>query len=145
MYCLVLNPVLVIRISSSSCYRISRGNVRGHASVHDRIFSRNVWAQASFHACTCSRNVRACDYASICARASVIILARTSLCLFFHARDSTRICACSPAIICACGGFSTCLSVIPSNTLLWGDLGHGSRTDHVYICGALEDFLCHVQ
>ena len=42
----------------------------------------------------------------------------TSACLYVHARASVSICACAHTSIHACGGFSSCLSVVLPNTLL---------------------------
>ena len=78
--------------------------------VHVCAYSRNTRACASMHPRTLSRNVYLC--------ASVIILARTSVYLFVYAHDSVSICECVPAGIRSCGGFSVCLSVVLSNTLL---------------------------
>ena len=110
--------------------------VRGSYSMHARIFSRNIRACASMHTRTLGRNVPACASSVIRAHASASILAHTYVCLFFHARSSTS--------IRDHGGCSACLSVVLSNTLLWSELGHISKTAHVYIRGALGYSLYHI-
>ena len=108
-------PVLIIHIRSPSYDFIYCVNTRGRASVHSRTSSRNIRVNASVHtrtlsrnSHTISRNVCAHASASIRARASMCILARTSMCMFVLSRAS--------AGIRSRGAFSTCLSVIMSNT-----------------------------
>ena len=121
-----------------------RGIICRCDSTHNRTFNINPRARASAHAYTLSRNVCARASKIIRAPASINILARTYACLCVRAWDPTSIRACALLSIHACGGCSVFLSIIISSTLLVGDLGHGSRTVHVYIQGALGDSLYHI-
>ena len=125
------------------------GLVCEYDSMYTHTFSRYIWALASMHTCNISRNVHARAYMIFCecdvrtrtcaifrARASTIILACTSTCLC--------VCARAPSSIRACVGCYPCLFVVMSNTLLWIELGHVSRTAHIYIWGALRDSLYHI-
>ena len=102
-----------------------RRNIRTRASVHAHNISRNVRARAYAILCACGAHER--TYEIFCASASTIILAHTSACLCVCAQDSASIHACAPAIISARGGCSLFMYVVLSNTILWDDLGHGSR------------------
>ena len=84
--------------------------------MHACTFSGNIRARASVNAFTISRNVHECAYVIIRARASVNILACTSVCLFVHVRASVRIRAHDPTGIRDRGGCYVCLYVVIQNT-----------------------------
>ena len=106
-------------------------------------FIRNILTRAYLHICTLSRNLRSHASARIRACALAIILACNYVCLFFHACASANIRSSDPARICACSGCSVCISFVISKKLLWGDLCHGSKTDHLYIRGDFRDSFYH--
>ena len=110
--------VLVICTRSYMYRHISSGRAHTHASVHVRTLSVNIHERASMKMCArASTSIRTHAYASIRSHAS--------------------------ANACPSGGCSIYLLVVLYKKLLWGDLRHGSRTDHFYIRGALGDSLYH--
>ena len=138
--------------------------------MHTRAFSINIQAHVYAHAFIIIRNVHACNHMIFCAqrtvracahtifhargahvrtyaifhvRASTGILACNSACLCVHAQASAGILAHAPVSIRSHGGCSLCLNDVLSNTLLKGEIGHSSRTAHVYIRGDFGDYLYH--
>ena len=99
--------------------------------VNAHIFSRNVWAHASVHTRTLSRNVYAWDYASIRARSSARILARTSVYLFVRAHTSASICARALTSIRSRDVCSVRLSLFLSDILYWNLVSNWSPEDVV--------------
>ena len=143
-------PILIIHVCSSLYYCLSCVNICGCSSVHTCTFSINIRSLDSLHAsiwsrnaCTISVNFHARASVSIRTHASVSILDCFPMCMLVRTHASSRIRARSPVSICVRGGCSMLMSVVLSNTILWGHLGHGSRTDHVYIWGVLGDPLYH--
>ena len=141
--------ILVIGVFSSTYDHVYHVFVCGRDSVHTRTFSRNIQARDSVHAHHFIRNVRACDYEifgarDVCARTYTIFRGCASSIILDHTSACLCICARAPTSIFDYGGCSRCLSVIMPNTLLWGDLGHGSSTAHVYIQGDIGDSLYHI-
>ena len=134
--------VLVIHVRYATYKHLYLGLVRECDYVHARTFSRNIWAFSSVHTCILSRNncarahtifhaqINVCSrahmifrarsvcartYVIFCARASVRILARTSMCICVCSWVSASMHALAPASICACSGCSLCMSVVLSN------------------------------
>ena len=95
------------------------------------------------HTRNLSRNVCARAFMRIFERASTSINARTSVCLFICGCDYVGIRVHAPVIIRACGGYSACMYVVLSNTLLLVYLDHGYMTAHVYIWSAIMNSLYH--
>ena len=99
--------------------------------VNAHIFSRNIWAHASVHTRTLSRNVHVCTSTSICARSCARILARTSVYLFVYAHASASIRACSLTSIRSCDGCSVRLYLFLSDILYWNLVSNWSSEDLV--------------
>ena len=134
-------PVLVMHIRSERYGRLYHGIVCGCYSLDTVTFSRNIQARDFINSRTISRNTHARASTIIRTHTSARILARTSMCLCVHARASYSIRARAPVSICSRGGCAVWMYVVLPNTLLWGDLGRGSRTDRIYIRGSLGDSL----
>ena len=88
-------PVLVIRVHYPLYDHLYHVKIRGCTSMYAYIFSGNIRACASMYTCTLSINTRT-FIRNIRTRASTSVLARNSVCLFFHVFASAIICTRSP-------------------------------------------------